>query len=144
MGANSTKNPKKISVTRREFLKAVRELTDGLIWISETDASIEPFLGDEAATVTAEALCRQIDVRAETVEEETAELAFERLSATHDWHGPADRLRAKRFRDLSRYLEATLSDLKLIKLGKIRKEVFIVGLDPKGRLAGVRTSSVET
>lgn len=145
MNGKSSENSKKISVTKREFLDAVRELASGLAWVSETDAAIEPFVGDEAPVVTTKELCRQLGFRSDTaiVQDNAAEV-LRRLSADHDWHGPAEQLRAKRFEDLRRYLDATLTDLKLFRVGNIRKDIFIVGLDSKGRLAGIRTSSVET
>ena len=69
---------------------------------------------------------------------------FERLTAEKDWHSAKEKVRAEKFRALKRVLEDNLSELKVFKIGRVRKDIFIVGLDKDGRLVGARTESVET
>jgi hypothetical protein len=45
---------------------------------------------------------------------------------------------------LRQFLEQNLTDLKVFRIGRIRLDVYVVGLDSEGNLAGVKTVAVET
>jgi hypothetical protein len=69
---------------------------------------------------------------------------FERLTRDRDWFGDAERARAKKFLELQKLLEENLVDLKVFRFGRIRIDIYIVGLDTDGNLSGVSTFAVET
>lgn len=125
--------------------QTLKSLTKDLIYISETDAEIVPFVLGKAEDVTAKDLLAQLGRPAATpVETVNAEAFFARLTAVNDWFGPRERQRAKRFQELKQLLDEELTDLKVFKIGKIQIDIYIVGSDKEGRLAGVRTKAVET
>ena len=103
----------------------------GLIYVSETDAPVSAFTG----TVTA---------RDQPIEERDFAEFFSRLTANRDWHGAAENAKAKKFLTLQKLLEENLRDLRVLRFGERRIDIFIVGTDNDGRLMGVRTKAVET
>lgn len=128
----------KISETLFERLTSACE---GLIYISETDAPIIPFVqgveGDGAAgysSVTGTA----------NVSEVNFDKFFDGLTSEREWFGEAEKNTAKRFGELKKVLEETLRDIRVFKVGEIRLDVYVIGIDGKGNLAGVQTVAVET
>lgn len=125
--------------------KTIDKLTKDLVYISETDAPIIPFTLEKAATVTAAEVLRQTgNEPGETVDMIDPDTFFDRLTTIREWYGPREKRIAGRFEALKVELEEELADLKVFKIGKIRIEIYVVGLDKKGRLAGVKTNAVET
>lgn len=124
---------------------AIDRACEGLIYVSEQDAPVRRFSAASVADLTAEILLRQAGLAADTAVEEIAfNDFFARLTAERDWHAEPQRERAKRFLDLQKLLEENLARLKIFKLGRIRVEIFAVGIDKDGRLMGVKTEAVET
>ena len=124
---------------------AIRAACEGLMYISETDAPVIPFLGKACKEVTAKELLEQTgkDIN-EQVEERTFEEFFERLTADRDWYGEAEKARAKKFLELQKLLEESVTDRKVFRIGQIRLDIYVVGLDDADRLTGVATFAVET
>ena len=124
---------------------ALTAACEGLIYISETDAPVLPFCGEQADGVTGETIIHQTESPAETPVQETSfDAFFGRLTAEMDWYDEQRKARAKKFLELQKLLEENLSDLKVFKLGKIRLDVFALGRDKDGRLMGITTKAVET
>ncbi len=140
-----TKKNKKISVPTIPKTEPFASLLNGLIYISETDAEIVPFTGDNAPAVSSDEIRRQTgtpaDVAIETID---ARQFFDRLTQIKDWFGDAEKKRAGRFAELRNELMAKLKDVKVFRVGEIRIDIYIVGIDAGGRLAGVKTKAVET
>ena len=125
--------------------QTLTSLTKDLIYISETDAEIVPFVLGKAREVTAKEMLEQLGRPADTpVETVNAEAFFARLTAIKDWFGPRETQRAKRFAELKQYLDEEFNDLKVFKIGKIQIDIYVVGTDKVGSLGGVRTNAVET
>lgn len=125
--------------------KTIDKLTKDLIYISESDAPIIPFTLDKADAVTvAEVLAQTGHSDGEPVETIDAEAFFARLTTFREWFGPREKETAERFKALKTELEKEMDGLKVFKVGKIRIDIFVVGLDKKGRLAGVKTKAIET
>lgn len=125
--------------------KPLESLTKDLIYISETDAEIVPFTFRKAANVTAAEVIAQVGHEPDSpVEKIDADAFFSRLTAIKDWFGPREKETAGRFGALKAELEKELADLAVFKIGKIQIDIYIVGIDRQGRLAGVKTRAVET
>jgi hypothetical protein len=132
-------------MNRDKILSKIAHECDGLVYISETDAPIRAFLSEETTTETHEkVLSHLVDKHDEPVEELSFDLFFERLTAEKDWYGEKEKIRARKFQALKQMLEDNLSELRVIKIGRVRKEIFIVGLDKDRRLVGAKTEAVET
>ena len=143
--------PKKVSEQQNkdsgeeELKKQIKKASEGLYYISETDAEILPFFGKQSQTVTKEEILRQTDHVADTfVEERNFGEFFSRLTEIQDWFGDEEKATAQKFAELKNLLERNLRDLKVFKVGKIQLDVYAVGINAENNLLGIKTKAVET
>lgn len=128
-----------------ELFRAIEHACDGLIYISETDAPMTPFAGQQVDAVTVENILQQAGLPSDAViEEKSFDEFFARLTTIKDWYGEKETERAKRFLELKMLLEENLHDLKVFRIGTIRLDIFAVGINKDGALMGVSTKAVET
>ena len=124
---------------------AIKATCEGLVYISEIDAPVLPFCGTVVAEVTRETILQQIGFDAGTQIEETRfDAFFERLTAFKDWFGEPEKARAAKFLELQKLLKEFTRERKVFRVGKIRLDIFAVGIDKDGCLMGVTTKAVET
>ena len=113
--------------------EAIATACEGLIYMSETDAPVLPLSGSDAKEIT---------------DGPTQEISFDdffqRLTEIKDWHGEREKERAKKFSELRKLLEENLRNLKVLRTGKIRINIYVVGTDINGHMMGVTTKAVET
>lgn len=128
-----------------ELFRKIERACEGLIYISETDAPVLPFVGDPSDVLTAKLILQQTGVRADTqIEERDFDEFFVRLTTLKDWYGEKEIDRTKKFLELKKLLEENLRDLKVFRIGSIRIDIVVAGRDKDGNLAGVTTKAVET
>jgi hypothetical protein len=128
-----------------ELKKQIRETSEGLYFMSETDAEILPFFGKQAQAVTKEEILSQTkSVMDAPVEERNFTEFFARLTEIQDWFGDEEKATAQKFAELKNLLESNLRDLKVFKIGKIQLDIYAVGLDAENNLLGIKTKAVET
>ena len=131
--------------TDADFAETISGLVKNLYYISETDSAIFPFTGAAADAVTGEEILRQTEKDSNTpIEERNFAEFFGRLTAEQDWFGRDEKRRAKKFEKLKNFLEENLRDLKVFKIGSIEIDIYAVGLNSDGKLAGIRMKAVET
>lgn len=117
----------------------------GLVYISETDSEVFPVTGGQCDSVTAEAVLKLSGAAGnERVEQVSADEFFDRLTKIRDWHGEREKARVRGFAKLSEVLKHELRDLKVFRIGAVQIDIYAVGIDAEGRLAGVMTKAVET
>ena len=127
------------------FIEKVKEISEGLYYISETDAEILPFEGTKAEAVTKENILSQTNNQPDApVEERDFAEIFARLTAMQDWFGDEEKATAEKFATLQKLLEKNLKNLKVFKIGSIQIDIYFVGLDANGNLMGIQTKAVET
>lgn len=130
---------------KEKLTEQIEKSVEGLWYMSETDAEIFPFVGNQAEAVTKENLLRQIDQPLDSpVEERDFAEMFDRLTKIQDWFGDEEKETAEKFSALRNLLETNLRDLKVLKVGTIELNVYFVGLDSEGNLMGIQTKAVET
>lgn len=128
-----------------ELTKEISAAVEGLMYISETDAPIFPFTGRKSPEVKKEFLLAELGLDPDTeVEERGFDEMFARFVTMKEWFNDDQRANAERFQRLKNLLESNLTDLKVFKVGQIRRQIFFVGIDRSGHLAGIRTEAVET
>lgn len=128
-----------------EFKNSLSEALNGLIYMSETDASIEPFEGGPAGAVTAQDLLPMTGTPGDAqVEERGFDEIFARLTRVYEGASEEATAKAARFEALKQLMAANLSDPKVFKVGRINVDIYMVGLDGEGNLSGVKTRAVET
>jgi len=118
-------------------LSQFAEATCDLLYMSETDAEFSSFIWTEMTGLpTAEAIkIHEGHVAADTVDVETLPFFFRNVPAE-------DR---PRYDALAALLEATLADLKVFRIGRVRKTCYIIGRVKDGHgWAGLTTEAVET
>lgn len=117
----------------------------GLTYLSETDAEVEPFFGGKVEILNTQSFLETIgESEKKPVEVTGARQFFERVSKIHDWHTVSQKKNAEKFTALRKLLESNLSGLRVFRVGRIRIDIYIVGIDRDGNLAGVKTHAVET
>jgi hypothetical protein len=121
---------------KQTILDALKKASRGLLFVSETEAKLEPFLWKDGGELTREHLFTLSGSAKGTAVEETSLDSFFRAVPEED--------RAK-FQKLTRVLQDQLADTKVYKIGdEAEKQVYIVGKTPEGQWAGVKTTVVET
>lgn len=117
-------------------LDALTRASEGLLFPSETEAELEPFLWEAAAAPTHERLRAQAGVSADAAVEKTTLADLLRTVPSED---------RSKFQALQVTLEAQLAAIQVYKVGdEPEKTVWIVGETVDGRWAGLRTTVVET
>ena len=127
----------------QNLLAEITKLVAGLTYVSETDAAVEPLTRGAVASNDARAAITQIDLR-QPVEDVDVANFFSRLTTQKDWFGAAEKKRAERFARLQRFIEENLRGIKVLKVGRVRKTIYIAGMSPNNNLLGVKMDSVET
>jgi len=124
----------------QELLAEIEKSTKGLTYISETDGEVEPVFVDSSE---AENFLDSIgkDEKGETLDPSAF---FYRLTTKKEWFGQKEDERARKFALLEEILQANLRDLKVIRVGRIRIDIYVVGFDIDGNLAGIKIKAVET
>ncbi|MFN6962212.1 MAG: nuclease A inhibitor family protein [Pyrinomonadaceae bacterium] len=127
------------------MLKDLSRAAAGLVMISETDSEFVPFVSAEPVTdVRLEILRMSGRSASEPIAVEDAAEFFARRTLIADRFGEIEMKRAERFARLKETLDEYLTSLKVYRVGRVRVDIFIAGLDQEGYLAGVRTFAVET
>lgn len=117
-----------------KVLAALAKAADGLLYPSEADAPFDPFAGSGAATQNTVAMARRFaglkpDIKGRPI-------------SIDDFFG--DLMEEEAFRFLLDAISSILSDVKVYQFGSIEVTYVIVGRASDGRLAGLKTTSVET
>lgn len=145
---NKVKNSKKFIAPEDKvdarFQSDLKAACRSLTYISETDADLIPFAAEKPATHSLASYLTALDITSKEIEEREFNKFFERLTSEKDWHGPNEKERTKRWSDLRDVLQKNLGGLRVIRVGKIQLEIYIVGVNAAGRLAGVKTKAIET
>lgn len=142
---------KKFNSSKRNFgypgiCFRTRKRVENLWFLSETDAEISPFF----IPLEGKGLSKEIIVAAigkpidSPVEEREFDDYFGRLTRVYDGANDVVRNNAERFTRLRDLLKSNLSGLRVYKIGTIRVDVLVVGIDAAGDVRGIRTFAVET
>jgi histidine triad (HIT) family protein len=117
------------------ILDALRDASKGLVYTSETDSELEPFLW-EGGSFTEKRLLQLAGAKAGTKVEESSLDDFLHAVPPEDKGG---------FDRLAKVLGEQLSGVKVYKVGdEAEKQAYVVGKTGEGQWAGVKTTVVET
>jgi hypothetical protein len=118
------------------ILDALKKASKGLVFVSETDAPLEPFAWPNGSALTPNRLVQLAGAPAGTPVEQMTLANFFRAVPSED--------KAK-FQALTKTLQGLLSGIQVYKVGdEAEKAVYIVGKTADGRWAGLKTTVVET
>jgi hypothetical protein len=130
-----------------EQLNHLRKASDGLQFMSESEAPFEVFLWESKDTpvLNSEAILQKTGRSSDTAVEVVDPDSFFAVATTEqDWHSPEERETVKKFQNLVETLKTTLSDMKVYRLGRRNIDAYIIGRTPTGDYAGLSTRVVET
>ena len=116
-------------------ISALTKACAGLVFISESDAELEPFLWNDVKDLDEAKLVELAEADEGSPVETTTLDKFFRTVSKED---------KPQFDTLAAVLREQLSDIKVYKVGEAEKQVFIVGKTNDGVWAGVKTVVVET
>jgi purine-nucleoside phosphorylase len=120
---------------------------EGLLYPSESDYPFTYFTWGEAQTDNlSEDQVRELAGQPEDAAVETISLEklFKPLTEIKDWYEAEDKENVKRFEELQETIQRVLHTVQVFRVGEIEIDVYIVGKDPQGNWAGLKTISVET
>ena len=128
-----------------EILQMLREATDGLLFMSESDYPFELVSRGPMDEVTPDYLCREAGAAPGLpVQVMSLEQFFERAMSEPEWKGEQELVIARRYQTLVRLLEENLDELRVYKIGEINIPVYILGRSSSGNWLGLSTRVVET
>jgi hypothetical protein len=133
-------NKKDASLSRE-----LKRLTAGLMFQSESDYPVEPFVqaskGKQPMSAQDFVATKKTDGTVKTVEFDSF---FANATQEQDWQDEDARRRVKKFQALVKFLKENLSGIEVYKVGDAESDVYVVGKTASGSLAGVTTKVVET
>jgi hypothetical protein len=128
-----------------DALTRIAKAAEGLKYSSEADYPLEPFSLADGAALSPQALLKLAGLpESAKVTQQDASAFFAPMLRVDDPENADARARAARFQKLARLLGRTLRDLTVYKLGTVEMPTFIVGRLADGKVAGLRTTVVET
>jgi hypothetical protein len=129
-----------------DILAALRAASAGLLFPSERDAPLTPFLLEGAAPeFDAEAFLRLAGLPAGTPVERIDPAAFfEIVTSDQDWHDASERAEVRRWRALVALLSRSLAGLRVFRAGAVEVDACVVGRTAAGEWAGFTTRLIET
>ena len=127
-----------------ELLNQLETACHDLIYISETDSPVEPFMFNEMKLFLEDVERESEEGFPGRTERRGFDEFFDRLTADKDWHTESKKKQTERFRNLRRLLADNTSSREVIRQGDIRIRIFVFGSTPEGKVYGVKMISVET
>lgn len=124
--------------------RAIGKACDGLFYPSETDVEIIPFFGGWIVERSQKKILEQLGLKEAKIEVKKFSDFFYRLTKIQTWFNDVETKNAERFMNLQRILGENLKDLTVLRSGRIQIDIYVVGFDADGRLAGISTKAVET
>jgi Nuclease A inhibitor-like protein len=127
------------------LIGALRMTCEALVYVSEMDSPVVPFVGALTSDLTPEVVVGQIGKGNQShVEVRSFDELFERLTCSREWFGNEESERAQKFLELKCLLEENLTNLQVYRLGTTRVDIYVVGLYKDQRIVGVSMAAVET
>jgi Nuclease A inhibitor-like protein len=128
-----------------EIIEELKQLTAGLLWMSESDYPFETVLWEGLPEISPQFL-RSLSGEAEDapVEIVSVDEFFRVAMSEESWRTEESRQEAKKYRRLVQTLKDNLDELKVYRVGKINIPVYIVGRDKLGNWLGISSRVVET
>jgi hypothetical protein len=113
--------------------------------VSETDSEVTSVFGKKATgSMTGEVLSAIGVAAKDDIEIANAKEFFARLAKHREWFTEEQKRNADGFGALKNLLESELDDLKVYRVGKIRIDIYVLGVDKDKNVSGVKMNAIET
>lgn len=131
--------------TNSEILEQLKQASDGLLMMSESECPLEAFLWSATPPATPEKVIQQTNHPQDTpIKIVGVDDFFQVATTEEDWHEEEEKATVKRFKTLVQELKKNLTNLQVYRLGNKEIDVYVVGQTPAVNLAGISTKVVET
>jgi hypothetical protein len=131
--------------TNEELFGALKEATEGLLYMSESDYPVEVIRWDGSEQLSPDYLRKIAGADSSAAVEESAmEDFFRVLAGEQEWKGEEQLAEAQRYQRLRKLLEENLRGIKVYRVGEINIGVYVLGESVEGDWLGVSTRAVET
>ncbi|QLE41162.1 nuclease [Nostoc sp. C052] len=130
-----------------EITEKIKQASDGLLMMSESEYPFEVFLWSNQAQepMTAQKLLQLTGHSPETsVEEVELDHIFRNCAVEKEWHNEIQKQNVQKYQSLIKTLKDSLTDIQVYRIGTISIDVYIVGKTSSEDLAGISTKVVET
>ncbi|MCF2152160.1 nuclease A inhibitor family protein [Desmonostoc muscorum LEGE 12446] len=130
-----------------EITKKLKQASDGLLMLSESEYPFEFFLWSNQAQepMTAQKLLQLTGHLQETsIEEVELDYLFRNCAQEKEWHDEIQKQNVQKYQLLIKTLKENLTDIRVYRVGTISIDVYVVGKTPSRDLAGISTKVVET
>ena len=131
--------------TDEELFGTLKEATEGLLYMSESDYPVEVIRWDGSEQFSPDYLRKAAGADSTAaVEESTMEDFFRVPAGEQEWKDEAQLAEAQRYQRLRKLLEENLAGIKVYRVGEINIGVYVLGRSAEGNWLGVSTRAVET
>ena len=111
----------------------LKQASEGLLFLSETDASFEVINWPTQEELTPAKLLQLTNHPPDApIEILSVDEFFDVANAEEDWHDEEERETAKRFQNLVNFLKQNLSQLQVYRVGNTNMDAYIVGVTGGG------------
>lgn len=135
------------ALNNEQLLDKLKQASDGLLFMSESEYPFEVLFWEceEKQVVDTKFILSKLDKAPDTkVEFVELESFFDVATTEEDWHSSEDKEIVHKYQNLVKVIKECLSDIKVVRLGDIDIDVYIIGKASSGGLAGLCTKVVET
>ena len=128
----------------RELIKRLKEATEGLLWLSESDYPWEVVYLEGASNLKSQLLeISNLDADT-TIETKELNDFFRQATTEKDWYDDAEKAECQSYRELVEVLQYNLNDIKVYRLGETEVNCYVLGKTQSDAIAGLFTIAVET
>ncbi|WP_414530926.1 nuclease A inhibitor family protein [Nodularia chucula] len=130
--------------TNAEILEQLKQASEGLLFMSESECACEVCLWSDAAATPEQVVQLTNHPQDTPVEVQGVDDFFSVATTAQDWHSAAEKETVNKFLALVQVIKANLSNPQVYRLGEIEIDIYVIGQTPTGDLAGIATKIVET
>ncbi len=129
-----------------EVLNRLKEASQGLVWVSESEAPFEVFVWENEAqeALNDRTLLHHLDRSETLVETQDFDAFFATATQIQNWQNEEERTIVHQYQQLVVALKQHLRDLKVYRMGEVNISTYILGKTEAGHIAGLVTQAVET
>lgn len=129
----------------RDLAVQLQQVTEGLLWPSETDAAFEVVIWPDLDQITTESLRDRLHLNPETpILIQDFYDFFQPVTQEQAWHNAEERAERERYQALVEFLSDNLSNLQVFRIGEVEINIYILGYTTHNQVMGLYTQAVET
>lgn len=135
-----------MSISDSELINTLQKASQGLLWMSESEAPLEVIDWQDHNSVPLENHILNLTQHSEDAPIETIEFEefFQYPTQIQDWFGAEETASAQQYQQLADLLKAHLQNLKVYRVGEVTIDIYILGVTENGNIIGLTTKAVET